>query len=38
MFEFELLPRLSETDGVGHINNTCLPAWFEEAHGSRPAS
>ena len=31
MFEFTLLPRLSETDGLGHINNTVLPAWFEEA-------
>ena len=31
MFEFSVLPRLSETDGVGHINNTFLPAWFEEA-------
>ncbi|MDX1570590.1 MAG: thioesterase family protein [Xanthomonadales bacterium] len=31
MFEFELQPRLSETDGLGHINNTVLPAWFEEA-------
>lgn len=31
MFTFEILPRLSETDGLGHINNTVLPAWFEEA-------
>lgn len=31
MFSFELTPRLSETDGLGHINNTVLPAWFEEA-------
>jgi acyl-CoA thioester hydrolase len=31
MFEFKLLPRLSETDAIGHINNTVLPAWFEEA-------
>ncbi len=31
MFAFSLLPRFSETDGLGHISNTCLPAWFEEA-------
>ena len=31
MFEFKLQPRLSETDGLGHINNTFLPAWYEEA-------
>nr|WP_263326552.1 thioesterase family protein [Neobacillus sp. Marseille-Q6967] len=22
-------PRVSETDGVGHINNTTIPIWFE---------
>ncbi len=31
MFRFTLRPRLSETDGLRHINNTALPAWFEEA-------
>lgn len=24
-----LTPRVSETDGCGHINNTVLPVWFE---------
>ena len=24
-------PRFSETDALGHINNTVLPVWFEEA-------
>lgn len=24
-----LTPRVSETDGCGHINNTTLPVWFE---------
>ncbi|KHE68751.1 thioesterase family protein [Halobacillus sp. BBL2006] len=24
-------PRVSETDGVGHINNTTVPIWFEAA-------
>ena len=31
MFDHRIEPRLSETDGLGHINNTALPAWFEEA-------
>lgn len=24
-----ITPRVSETDGVGHINNTTIPIWFE---------
>lgn len=24
-------PRFSETDAMGHINNTSVPVWFEEA-------
>jgi acyl-CoA thioester hydrolase len=31
MFDYKLQPRLSETDGMGHIHNTWLPGWFEEA-------
>lgn len=31
MYQTTLSPRVSETDGVGHINNTTLPAWFEAA-------
>ncbi|MBI1317361.1 MAG: acyl-CoA thioesterase [Candidatus Hydrogenedens sp.] len=31
MFHFTVQPRFSETDGLGHINNTVLPVWFEEA-------
>jgi len=31
MFEYHIEPRLSETDALGHINNTVLPVWFEEA-------
>jgi len=31
MFHFKVQPRFSETDGLGHINNTVLPVWFEEA-------
>ena len=29
MFETKITPRVSETDGVGHVNNTFLPVWFE---------
>ena len=31
MYKTILTPRVSETDGVGHINNTTLPVWFEAA-------
>ena len=31
MYNTRLTPRVSETDGVGHINNTTLPVWFEAA-------
>lgn len=31
MFTFKIEPRFSETDALGHINNTSLPVWFEEA-------
>ena len=24
-----ITPRVSETDGVGHINNVFIPIWFE---------
>lgn len=29
MFETRIEPRVSETDGAGHINNTTIPVWFE---------
>ena len=29
MFTTVIVPRVSETDGVGHINNTTIPVWFE---------
>ncbi|MFC3886053.1 acyl-CoA thioesterase [Bacillus songklensis] len=29
MFQTKIEPRVSETDGVGHINNTTIPIWFE---------
>lgn len=31
MFVQTLSPRFSETDGLGHINNTVIPVWFESA-------
>lgn len=29
MYKTMITPRVSETDGIGHINNTTLPVWFE---------
>lgn len=29
MYRSKIEPRVSETDGVGHINNTTVPIWFE---------
>ena len=29
MFSTSITPRVSETDGAGHINNTVAPVWFE---------
>lgn len=29
MFQTIIEPRVSETDGAGHINNTTIPVWFE---------
>jgi acyl-CoA thioester hydrolase len=31
MWTNTLQPRFSETDALGHVNNTVLPVWFEEA-------
>lgn len=31
MWTNSLQPRFVETDALGHVNNTVLPAWFEEA-------
>ncbi|WP_105175074.1 acyl-CoA thioesterase [Pseudoalteromonas sp. T1lg122] len=31
MFTETITPRFSETDVLGHINNTVLPVWFEAA-------
>lgn len=29
IYETTIEPRVSETDGIGHINNTNVPIWFE---------
>ncbi|WP_409304568.1 acyl-CoA thioesterase [Peribacillus sp. SCS-155] len=29
MYVTKIEPRVSETDGAGHINNTTIPIWFE---------
>ncbi|MGI9282957.1 MAG: acyl-CoA thioesterase [Endozoicomonas sp.] len=31
MYLHTLSPRFCETDALGHINNTVLPVWFEQA-------
>jgi len=31
MFVEEFSPRFSDTDALGHINNTLVPVWFEGA-------
>lgn len=31
MFTETFMPRFSDTDALGHINNTTLPVWFEGA-------
>ncbi|WP_065204464.1 acyl-CoA thioesterase [Shewanella woodyi] len=30
-FSLDIQPRFNETDGLGHINNTVIPVWFEAA-------
>lgn len=31
MFHYEVEPRFSDTDALGHISNTVYPVWFEQA-------
>lgn len=31
MWTLTVQPRFNETDALGHINNTTLPVWFEQA-------
>ncbi|NLT27440.1 MAG: acyl-CoA thioesterase [Microbacteriaceae bacterium] len=31
MYQLHIEPKVSETDALGHINNTVMPVWFEAA-------
>ncbi|PSF05374.1 thioesterase [Marinobacter fuscus] len=31
MFTTQIEPRFSDTDALGHISNTTIPVWFEQA-------
>ncbi len=31
MFQTTIFPRFTDTDALGHINNTAFAIWFEEA-------
>jgi acyl-CoA thioester hydrolase len=31
MYKLTIAPRFCETDALGHINNTVVPMWFEQA-------
>ncbi len=31
MFKTKIEPRFGDVDGLGHINNTVIPVWFEQA-------
>ncbi|MCC4771394.1 acyl-CoA thioesterase [Methanosarcina sp. DH2] len=34
MFSINVSPRFGDIDGLGHINNTVLPVWFETGRNS----
>lgn len=31
MYEMNISPKFGDVDGLGHVNNTILPEWFEQA-------
>lgn len=31
MYELAISPQFGDVDGLGHVNNTILPEWFEKA-------
>ncbi|MBM9616785.1 acyl-CoA thioesterase [Desulfobulbus rhabdoformis] len=31
MYEITVVPKFGDVDGLGHVNNTILPRWFEQA-------
>lgn len=34
MFSIQVSPRFGDIDGLGHVNNTVLPVWFETGRNS----
>ncbi|HIH75199.1 MAG TPA: acyl-CoA thioesterase, partial [Methanosarcina sp.] len=34
MFSINVSPRFGDIDGLGHVNNTVLPVWFETGRNS----
>lgn len=31
MYLYSITPRFGDIDGLGHVNNTIMPGWFEQA-------
>jgi acyl-CoA thioester hydrolase len=31
MYKYTITPKFGDIDGLGHVNNTVIPGWFEEA-------
>lgn len=31
MYKYNITPKFGDIDGLGHVNNTVIPGWFEEA-------
>jgi acyl-CoA thioester hydrolase len=31
MYTYSITPRFGDIDGLGHVNNTVIPGWFEQA-------
>jgi acyl-CoA thioester hydrolase len=31
MYTYSVTPKFGDVDGLGHINNTVIPGWFEQA-------
>jgi acyl-CoA thioester hydrolase len=31
MYKYTVTPKFGDIDGLGHVNNTIIPGWFEEA-------
>jgi acyl-CoA thioester hydrolase len=31
MYKYFVTPKFGDIDGLGHVNNTIIPGWFEEA-------